>query len=94
MKLFFGLTARSITDKLAVWSRKAGVKLHPHSLRHSFAEQLLEKGTPFTTQSPLNLSGPFVARWAHWRNARCQVLALSVPTHGIRLVRAPATAIH
>jgi integrase/recombinase XerD len=49
----FGLAARSITDKLAVWSRKAGVKLHPHSLRHSFAEQLLERGTPLTVVQAL-----------------------------------------
>ena len=37
-EIIFGLTARSITDKLAVWSKKAGVDLHPHSFRHSYAE--------------------------------------------------------
>ncbi|MFC1935058.1 tyrosine-type recombinase/integrase, partial [Chloroflexota bacterium] len=36
----FGLTERSITDKVSTWSKKAGLKLHPHSFRHYFAEQL------------------------------------------------------
>ena len=38
----FGLTERSITDKVSVWNKKVGLKLHPHSFRHYFAEQLLE----------------------------------------------------
>ncbi len=49
----FGLTERSITDKVSTWSKKAGLKLHPHSFRHYFAEQLLEKGVPLTVVSAL-----------------------------------------
>ncbi len=49
----FGLTKRSITDKVSTWSKKAGLKLHPHSFRHYFAEQLLEKGVPLTVVSAL-----------------------------------------
>ncbi|MFC2035878.1 tyrosine-type recombinase/integrase [Chloroflexota bacterium] len=49
----FGLTARSITDKVYTWSKKAGLKLTPHSFRHYFAEQLLEKGVPLTVVSVL-----------------------------------------
>ena len=51
--IVFGLTERSITDKVSVWSQKAGLKLHPHSFRHYFAEQLLEKGVPLTVVSAL-----------------------------------------
>ncbi len=42
----FGLADRSITDLIRVWARKANVQLHPHSFRHHFAEQLIEKGVP------------------------------------------------
>ena len=49
----FCLTERSITDKVSVWSKKAGLKLHPHSFRHYFAEQLLERGVPLTVVSAL-----------------------------------------
>ncbi len=49
----FGLTERSITDKVTTWSKKAGLKLHPHSFRHYFAEQLLERGVPLTVVSAL-----------------------------------------
>jgi integrase len=49
----FGLTDRSITDKVSAWSKKAGLKLHPHSFRHYFAEQLLERGVPLTVVSAL-----------------------------------------
>ncbi len=49
----FGLTERSITDKVSTWSQKAGLKLHPHSFRHYFAEQLLERGVPLTVVSAL-----------------------------------------
>jgi len=49
----FGLTERSITDKISTWSKKAGLKLHPHSFRHYFAEQLLERGVPLTVVSAL-----------------------------------------
>ena len=51
--IVFGLTERSITDKVYTWSKKAGLKLHPHSFRHHFAEQLLEKGVPLTVVSAL-----------------------------------------
>ena len=40
----FGLTDWSITDLIRVWSRKANIPLHPHSFRHFFAEQLIERG--------------------------------------------------
>jgi integrase len=49
----FGLTERSITDKVSTWSKKADLKLHPHSFRHYFAEQLLERGVPLTVVSAL-----------------------------------------
>jgi len=49
----FNLTSRSITDKLSTWSKKAGVKIHPHQLRHSYAEQLLEKGAALTSVQAL-----------------------------------------
>ncbi|MEE8618624.1 MAG: site-specific integrase [Dehalococcoidales bacterium] len=49
----FGLTERSITDKISTWSKKAGLNLHPHSFRHFFAEQLLDKGVPLTVVSDL-----------------------------------------
>jgi integrase len=51
--IVFGLTERSITDKISSWSKKAGLKLHPHSFRHYFAEQLLENGVPLTVVSTL-----------------------------------------
>jgi integrase/recombinase XerD len=41
----FGLTDEAITNKIRIWSRKAGVPtLHCHSLRHGFATRLLERG--------------------------------------------------
>jgi len=49
----FNLTDRSITDKIYTWSKKAGLKIHAHSLRHYFAEQLLEKRVPLTVVSAL-----------------------------------------
>jgi len=49
----FGLTERSITDKISTWSKKAGLNLHPHSFRHFFAEQLLDKGVPLKVVSEL-----------------------------------------
>ena len=49
----FGLTKKSITDKISVLSQKAGLKLHPHSFRHYFAEQLLGRGVPLTVVSVL-----------------------------------------
>ena len=49
----FGLTAKSITDQISAWSKKAGLELHPHSFRHYFAEQLLDKGAPLTVISAL-----------------------------------------
>ncbi len=44
----FGLTERPITDKVSTWSKKAGLRIHTHSFRHYFAEQLLERGVPLT----------------------------------------------
>ena len=49
----FDLDERSITDKVSTWSKKAGVKLTPHSFRHFFAEQLLEKEVPLNVVSAL-----------------------------------------
>ena len=40
----FGLKGKSIGSKFYVWAKKAGVDLHPHSLRHYFATTLLERG--------------------------------------------------
>lgn len=40
----FGLKAASISNKIKWFSRKAGVDLHPHSLRHHFATRLVERG--------------------------------------------------
>jgi len=40
----FGLTDVVITNKFSEWARKAGVKLHTHSLRHKYAQALLESG--------------------------------------------------
>jgi len=49
----FNLTDRSITDKISTWSKKAGLKIHTHSFRHYFAEQLIERGVPITLVSKL-----------------------------------------
>jgi len=49
----FGLAKTSITDKVYTWSKKADVSLHIHSLRHYFAEQLLERGISLTVVSAL-----------------------------------------
>ena len=49
----FSLTKRSITDKISTWSKKSGINLHPHSFRHFFAEQLLDRGVPLTVVSKL-----------------------------------------
>jgi integrase/recombinase XerD len=40
----FGLTAASISGKIKHYSDKAGIKVHAHSLRHAFAQNLMEKG--------------------------------------------------
>ena len=49
----FGLDARSITDLISSWAKKANVKITPHSFRHFFAEQLLEKGVDINIVSKL-----------------------------------------
>jgi integrase len=41
----FGLTKASVSNKIHNWAKKAGVPLHAHSLRHYYAERLLESGT-------------------------------------------------
>lgn len=40
----FKLTGPSISNKIRLLSRKAGVDVHTHSLRHKFATDLLERG--------------------------------------------------
>ena len=40
----FGLSDLSISDKIHRISKKAGVNIHTHSLRHGYATRLLEKG--------------------------------------------------
>jgi integrase/recombinase XerD len=40
----FKLKAACISDKIRLLSKKAGVKIHTHSLRHKFATDLLEQG--------------------------------------------------
>jgi integrase len=49
----FGLEARSITDLIGTWAKKANVKITPHSFRHFFAEQLLDKGVDINIVSKL-----------------------------------------
>jgi len=66
----FGLKPSSISGKFEWFSRKAGVSIHCHSLRHHFGTQLVEKGANpeavrqlmrhsrlDTTQKYLSLSG-------------------------------------
>jgi len=40
----FGLAPKTISLKVSQWARKAGVMLHPHSLRHKFATDILDRG--------------------------------------------------
>ena len=49
----FGLDARSITDLIRPWAKKANVKITPHSFRHYFAEQLVAKGVDIYIVSKL-----------------------------------------
>jgi len=44
----FGLAPRTVTDKVSYFAKKAGVPIHAHSLRHHYAETLLEAGAPIT----------------------------------------------
>ena len=44
----FGLSPRTVTDKVYYFAKKAGVPIHAHSLRHHYAETLLEAGAPIT----------------------------------------------
>ena len=39
-KPIFKLSARSISNKIRLWAKKAGVDLNAHSLRHYYATQL------------------------------------------------------
>lgn len=69
-QFLFGLKPSSISGKFEWFSRKAGVSIHCHSLRHHFGTQLVEKGANpeavrqlmrhsslDTTQKYLSLSG-------------------------------------
>ncbi len=49
----FGLDARSVTDLISFWAKKANVKITPHSFRHYFAEQLVAKGVDIYIVSKL-----------------------------------------
>ncbi len=40
----FGLAAKTISMKIGQASRKAGVKIHTHGMRHKFATDILERG--------------------------------------------------
>jgi len=40
----FGLARSTISSKIGFFSKKAGVKLHPHSFRDHFGTKLLERG--------------------------------------------------
>jgi site-specific recombinase XerD len=40
----FGLAPKTVSMKIGYWARKAGVSIHPHSLRHKFATDILDRG--------------------------------------------------
>lgn len=40
----FDLSEYEISNKFTLWAKKAGVKIHAHSLRHKYAQSLLESG--------------------------------------------------
>ncbi len=44
-RLFGGLTPSGAYRRLATLGRRAGVKVHPHTLRHTFAKNLVDSGT-------------------------------------------------
>ena len=49
----FNLKKRSITALINDWAKKANVPITPHSFRHHYAEQLLEKGVDINRVSKL-----------------------------------------
>jgi integrase/recombinase XerD len=49
----FPIGPRTISDKIHDFSRQAGVELHAHSLRHNYAESLVEAGVPITSVQAL-----------------------------------------
>jgi len=42
--LFGGLTPSGVQRRLAEIGRRAGVEVHPHALRHTFARNLVDGG--------------------------------------------------
>lgn len=50
----FDITGKSISSKINLWAKKAGVpQLHPHSFRHKFATDLCQKGVDLRTVQEL-----------------------------------------
>lgn len=43
-ELVFNLSQFEISNKFSQWAKKAGVHLHAHSIRHKYAQSLLESG--------------------------------------------------
>ena len=48
-----GFTVRGIQDRLAHYSRLAGVEASPHQIRHTFGRRMAEAGMPVTSLSAL-----------------------------------------
>lgn len=44
MRVSSDLLPSPISLKIGGWARKAGVSIHPHSLRHKFATYILDRG--------------------------------------------------
>jgi site-specific recombinase XerD len=49
----FGLKAVSITNKVTIFAKKAGVNIHTHSFRHKYATELIRRGANIRTVQEL-----------------------------------------